>query len=711
MDPDPSLRFTARMRNIATLALPAIMAAFPAGAEDLSWGTNTYGMPGLIDMPHAHVMADGDLTLTSSHFIDQTRHTLAFQITPRLTGSFRYALLYGVSPGADGNLYDFLFDRSFSLQYLIASETDRFPALAFGLNDFLGTGIYSAEYLVATRTFGDNLRVSGGIGWGRLAGVGSFDNPLSVFGDSWNTRPGRQGAQGGQVEAARWLRGPAAFFGGIEWRPNDDWTLVAEYSSDAYPSEAPYVFDRRSPFNFGLRYRLNESWTLGAQYLYGSELGVQVSWGMNPAAPRFPSGRDTAPPLVRGTDAAAAASWGTGDTALAQMRSRTRPALAGIGLTLHGLTTSGTTARVEIVNDTYPAAAQAIGRAARALTATLPPAITTFDIVLIERGLPVTQTTIRRADLEELEFAFDGAWGMQARSTVADAGPGTEPLPDLYPRLDWGIEPYLAPALFDPDAPFRADIGLDLSAAWEPVPGLIFSGILRQPLAGNLDESTRASTSVLPRVRSDAWLYDKADTRLSRLTGAYYFRPGENLYGRVTAGLLEPMFGGVSAELLWSPPESRLALGAEIAHVVQRDYDQLLEFRDYEVTTGHISAYWDMGRGYEAQIDLGRYLAGDWGATLSLDRTFGNGWRIGAFATLTDVPFAEFGEGSFDKGIRVTVPISWINGAPTRDATSLTIRPVLRDGGARLDVDGRLYETVNAANGLAVTEGWGRFWR
>ena len=44
-------------------------------------------------------------------------------------------------------------------------------------------------------------------------------------------------------------------------------------------------------------------------------------------------------------------------------------------------------------------------------------------------------------------------------------------------------------------------------------------------------------------------------------------------------------------------------------------------------------------------------LAGDYGSTFSLSRTFNNGWEIGAYATLTDVKFSTFGEGSFDKGI------------------------------------------------------------
>jgi hypothetical protein len=114
------------------------------------------------------------------------------------------------------------------------------------------------------------------------------------------------------------------------------------------------------------------------------------------------------------------------------------------------------------------------------------------------------------------------------------------------------------------------------------------------------------------------------------------------------------MYGGVSGEVLWKKSASRLALGAEVNYALKRDFDDLFGFGDYDIVTGHVSGYYDMGNGFHGQVDVGRYLAGDWGATFSVDREFNNGWRVGAYATLTDVPFDEFGEGSFDKGIRIS---------------------------------------------------------
>lgn len=43
--------------------------------------------------------------------------------------------------------------------------------------------------------------------------------------------------------------------------------------------------------------------------------------------------------------------------------------------------------------------------------------------------------------------------------------------------------------------------------------------------------------------------------------------------------------------------------------------------------TGHMSGYYDFGNGFQAQLDIGRYLAGDYGATLTIDREFPNSYK------------------------------------------------------------------------------------
>lgn len=679
---------------------------------EIQTGFNSYGYPGLIDMPTAHSRPDGELAVTSSFFAGQLRNTLTFQILPRLSGSFRYSTLKDIRPDPGGAVVSSRFDRSFSLHYRFADETPWRPAVAVGLNDFLGTGIYSSEYVVATKTFNKRLRVTGGIGWGRLAGVGSFRNPLSYIAPDLDGRSDRTPDFGGRVNSDQLFSGDAALFGGIEWQAADKLTLTMEYSSDSNPSETPSAFRREIPFNFGLTYQARPGVALTGHYLYGSEVGVQLTLALNPKDPPNASGLDPAPPPVVPRQVTQDLGWSDIVVVNASLRDDVARALSDQGITLHGWRMQGDVVRLEINNDTYPRVAQAIGRTARILTGLMPPQVRRFVIVPVSDGMPGAQVDIARGDMESLEFDLQNSWTSYKRARIGAPGRSLTPVKGRYPAFDWSIKPYVTPSLFDPDEPLRADAGAELSARFQPARGLQFSAGIRKKVLGNLDQSTRPSTSILPRVRSESNIYDReGDPSVTNLTGAYYFKPGHSLYGRVTAGYLERMFGGVSAEVLWKPVDSRVALGAEANYVQQRDFDQLFGFRDYQVATGHVSAYWDMGNGFHTQLDVGRYLAKDWGATLSVDREFENGWRVGAFATVTDVPFSTFGEGSFDKGIRITIPVSWLSGQPTRDDYTTTIRPVTRDGGARLEVEGRLYDRVRPLHEPELSDGWGRFWR
>lgn len=707
--------FRARVAMTTCVAVSAIAAPVLLDAEGrITTGYNTYGYPGLIDMPTAHSRPDGELALISSYFAGQTRNTLTFQIAPRLSGSFRYSSMRGITPSLGGAQVAERLDRSFSLHYRFVDETSWRPAIAVGLNDFLGTGIYSSEYLVATKTLGrGDVRLTGGIGWGRLGGVGSFRNPLSLLASSFDGRSNRNPSIGGQIDMGRWFQGDTALFGGVEWQANDRLSLALEYSSDAYPNESPFAFDRKLPVNIGATYHINNSFQVSAHYLYGSEFGIQLTGMLNPKTPPAPSGLEGAPPPVVPRTSLSDLGWPADIAATTDLRRRVAAALSTQGLRLYSFRIEGDTARVGIENDTYRQEAQAVGRAARVLTGLLPAGVDTFVIVPVSSsGMAVSELRIERGDLEELEYALQNDWLSYTRTDITATALAETPVPERFPYFDATLKPYVSPSLFDPDDPMRADIGAELAMVFQPARGVEISGAVRKKIAGNLSSSTRASTSVLPHVRSDFNIYDRTgDPAITTLTGAYYFKPGPDLYGRVTLGYLEPMFGGVSTELLWKPVDSRFALGIEANYVKQRDFDQRFGFQNYDVVTGHLSAYWDLGSGYHGQIDAGRYLAGDWGATFALDREFNNGWRVGAFATFTDVPFATFGEGSFDKGLRITIPLDWISGEPTRDDFTTTIRPVNRDGGARLEVGGRLYERVRGLQEPGLSDGWGRFWR
>ena len=691
----------------------AILAAVPALGQDRGITYTLYGTPGLIDMPTAMAANDGQIAATLGFFQGQQRNSFTFQITPRLSGTFRYSSVddySGVGTGA-------YFDRSFDLRYQILDEGDWAPAVAVGLQDFLGTGLYSAEYLVASKTLSDSVRVTAGLGWGRLGSYNGFSNPLGMLSSYFDTRPELDFGVGGEVSAGQFFRGDAAVFGGIEWAYSDKITFKAEYSSDAYDRESSLgLYDHASPFNFGVTYAPKPGYQLALSYLGGSEISFGGTILINPGDRAFGTGLDRPPPpvAVRSADARAALSWDRALLPQATVQARLQEALAAEGITLNGLDLTDRTARLRYTNGRYRTEAQGMGRVARIASRELPPSIGIITLEPMQAGIALSATTFQRTDIEMLENMAGGSAAIQGRAVLADAGraDGLTPVADPSNPFSWGLSPYFRLTLFNGDEPLQVDLGAQLSASYEIQPNLIVAGAIRQRLYTNRSSVSLIEDGTIPVVRRNAALYaQEGNPGIEYLTIASYGRPGPNLYSRVTLGYLEQMYGGVSAELLWQPVDSPLALGVEANYVVQRDFDMLLGFQDYQVATGHASLYYAFDNGFQAQLDVGRYLAGDWGASFALDREFSNGWKVGAYFTLTDIPFSEYGEGSFDKGIRVTVPLDFILGQPTRTEASTVLRSLTRDGGSRLNVDGRLYDIVRDGHVGELSDGWGRFWR
>ncbi len=678
---------------------------------------NFYGLPGLVDMPSAEALPDGQIAIGISNFAGTTRTSFSFQFSPRITGTFRYVGLRDFNSGG----FDTFRDRSFDVRYLLFHEGRYRPAVSVGLQDFSGTGIYAAEYLVATKNFRrpfrlpGTLKVTGGLGWGRLGTSGSIGSPLG------DDRPAFDPDDtGGEPSFDQWFRGPVSPFAGLEWQYSDRLGFKLEYSSDAYALETGLgIFERESRINLGVEYQWTNALRVGAYYLYGSEIGVNAQLQFNPKRPATPfSVAGPRPIIVRPSREANPQSydtaWAASQSAPVIIRDVVEPELTEDGIRLESLTVTANRAEARVSSVRYDNLAIVVGRTGRALARQLPPSVEFFDIILVNEGLALSKITISRRDLETLEFQPDAANALLAAADVSDAAPnpadGAVDGTLAYPRFSYSVGPFVRPSFFDPDEPVRLEGGISVQAQYRFAPGWLVSGEVRHRLAGNVEDG-RLSNSVLPRVRTDAVLYAQAaDTSIENLFVSRQWKTGKNTYARLTAGYLEQFFGGVSAEFLWKPATSRLGLGIEANYVQQRDFDQRFGFQDYDVATGHVSAYYDFGKGYYGQVDVGRYLAGDVGATFTLERQFANGWRLGGFFTLTDVTSEEFGEGSFDKGINVTIPTSWFTGKPNRQLVKTTIRPVQRDGGARLNVSGRLYEQIRDGHITDLNADWGRVW-
>ena len=167
------------------LACAAVVSMLPGLALSEGRPTlNLWGVTGLIDMPSGESQPDGFLSFSHSRFGPISRNTLTFQMMPRLSGSFRYLEVRHFNDRfcppncTGGNAFQQYYDRNFDLRYQVFKEGKYFPAVTIGLQDFVGTGLSAAEYLVATKNVGHGIKITAGLGFGRLGSYGPIAAPL-----------------------------------------------------------------------------------------------------------------------------------------------------------------------------------------------------------------------------------------------------------------------------------------------------------------------------------------------------------------------------------------------------------------------------------------------------------------------------------------------------------------------------------------------------
>lgn len=701
-----------RGRSKAIAALLAIYGGaftlFPeeGQASDLSFGL--FGRPGVLDMPGSTAMGEGTLAFSYSYAPSFTRNTAFFQYAPWGSISLRYGGNGAVgSSGVRPN-----YDRSLDLAFNVVPERGMLPSLSFGMQDTIGTGVYAGEYLALGKSSqSGRLHFDMGLGWGRLASHNTFRNPLGKISGDFDVRPKRVIGRGGRPHPEEWFRGPVAPFLGVKFKASEKLTLKAEYSSDDYSkSNFKGTLTSASNYNFGAQYAFSKGILGHISHLQGREISLGVTFLTNTKESMASASRTPAPPFVF----TGQSNWTTSDyPSPGSAKDQLNAVLEHQGFRIVGLSVDGNIAHVAFENRSFDSAAQAFGRMARWLTFALPPEVSVYNLTVIRSGMVITSVKIDRTSLVAAEHALFGPEDLAATSKLATATRALNEFEGITPelQLSWGVSPYTEFTLFDPDEPRRADVGLQFDIHVNNGLGLEAAGSLRKRLAGNRDQG-RGSNSVIPRVRTEQVLYDQSDNvKIKELYVAKYGRLAPDIYGRLTAGYLEQMYAGISAEALWAPFDRPWSVGIDANYVAKRDYDGLFGLRDYDVFTGHVTGKYTLSDGAYVQISAGQYLAGDKGATFAVGRTFTNGWDLSAYATLTDVPFEMFGEGSFDKGIRLEIPMAALFGTQTRDKHRIGLRSITRDGGARLQVPGQLAEMIEGYTERDLISSWPRVLR
>lgn len=634
-----------------------------------------FGTTGLIDIPTARMSVDGIFTSTAAIQSRTNAYAITYQVTPWLEGTFRYS----------GFNEFFHWDRNYGAKVRLLPESDRYPQIALGIRDLVGTGVWGSEYLVASKRLG-NFDLTLGLGWGRLAGDGNFNNPMTKLSSSFEERSDFQGT-GGELSTDTFFSGEkVGLFGGISYQLESlPLTAMIEYNPDRYEWEqarggrAP-----ESSISAALKWDALPGVAITFSRQHNEEWGIALNASLDskilppkPSVKLFRSSLDyAADELPVGLDKD---RWY--DMLLFDVE---RSDLLLLEATLD---VSTRTATLVIGNTGYTLWADAISAIARLADLHLPMTVNTFNIILEEEGYRTHSVRLRRPSLTygrnrqivEREIRVAPAESLTYVQHKTNF---------VTKKIVFDVNLATRTQLFDPDDPLRyqfyAEVGVELAlpSNWA------LRGSFGYDINNNFDQSRRAdSGSVLPRVRSDVVKYlVQGDTGLDSL---YLEKRGNwrsDVYYRAFGGILEDMYSGVGGELLYQPFQSRLAFGLSANWVRKRDFDKSFKHLDYSTSTAFASVYWATPfYNVDMAVHAGRYLAKDVGATLEVRRTFANGWMVGLWATKTDVSAADFGEGSFDKGMFFKIPLDNLIGGLSRASFGNRMRPIQRDGGQRLE--------------------------
>ena len=607
---------------------------------------NNYGVVGLISTPTARTYNEGVHGVTVYNGTPNQTVTLSANPFDWFEASFFYTNVQDRPYCYE--TYDIVCqqdfkDKGFNVK-LRLKEQGKLPAIAIGLNDFAGTGIYSSEYIVGS--YGINRTdFHFGLGFGLLNGSDlSFKNPLSYISDKFNDRPTNTEGLGGSFQPSRYFSGETASpFFGVSHALSNKLLLKAEYDSTVRPGLVPY----RTPendFSFGVDYLITDNFSIGVSYERGDYASFKFVYKNDPVK-TFEKAQ-----YARGDRR-------RGDNKYTQLINN----LEENGIGVKKLTRN----------------ANSIGLQ---LTQVIHPSLSVVEDIISQsaRDAGITEDIVKDIEIANLLAVSEIDDSYRATSqTIYERSTAK--------RFSTNTRANFRPFLASREEFFKGAFLVENDTEFILRENLFFNTNLKYSLADNLDDLFLPPVDVFPaQVRSDVKQYLKnikdGGLLIGRAQLDYHLTPYKNHHIMMSAGIFEDMFSGVGGEYLYFTPNTNYSFGVDVFKVFKRDYEWRFGLLDYKNTMATVNFnYRNYGTiPFDMKISAGEYLAGDVGYTIEFSRSFYNGVYFGAFATFTDVTTAQFGEGSFDKGIFFNIPIYG-------NLINYTWRPLTKDPGAKLN--------------------------
>tara|TARA_Y100001970_G_scaffold80636_1_gene102384 strand:+ start:4717 stop:6852 length:2136 start_codon:yes stop_codon:yes gene_type:complete len=684
--------------------LASIEDYFPQTTLD---SPSNYGETGLMELPNAKFMEPASLRLNfSASFPNEYTGVTATPFS-WLEASYRYAeiknKLYGPAAYSGNQSWK---DKGFDLKIKLLNENFYLPAVAVGLRDIAGNGNFSSEYIVATKSFG-NLDVTTGIGFGILGSDNSIRNPFISIDEGFKSRSGDFGL-GGDFRVSNWFSGPASIFGGLEYNIRKyGLKFIAEYDTSNPDMSAFNPMPVKSRFNLGMNYSISDSLQLRAAFERGSNFRIGFALKGNFYEDTIPK---AGPKNVISLDKERKKKIESNPQIFYRSLNKS---LRDESLYIQAAALEEKEASVAVASTKFNSVVRTAGRSARIVSALAPDEVDRINVHVMNGTFEVSTFHINRDKFDAANQSRGSPAEVLKRSSLSSNS--NEPLTndpefDLkykFPEFYWSMAPGLKHQIGGPEGFYLGQL------YWRTDTTIKFSRYLSLQtsfginLYDTFDDFNNPSQSTIPKVRSDIQDYlDQGKNNIQRMQLQYMYSPIKDVYTRADFGYLEEMFGGVGGEVLYRPFSKNYAIGFALHRVKQRGYKQRFSFKEYETTTGHLTTYYDFPYGISSSLSIGKYLAGDKGATWDLSRRFKTGFTLGIFATKTNLSAIEFGEGSFDKGFYIAVPTSLFYSDFRAGNITFGLQPLTKDGGAKLAMHNQLYGLLGDTNERSILRDW-----
>ncbi len=577
----------------------------------------------------------------------------------------------------------------------LRKESAYSPEISVGLQSIIGHSRMASEYIALSKSY-KNLDFTAGMGWGRMGASGKFNNPLKYISKHF----GKDREQNSELPnaPANWLTGDSiGFFGGVEYfTPYQGLSIKLDYGSDKYSVEqATSDYNPASPWGIGLSYNY-KNWANASLGMQGSDkIFAGLSIKSNPAKWSLTHRKyDNPKPFYK-----TRSHIDTNITAIKQDAQSD-------GAQLYNITESGNKIFANLELSPKAPAPQQIGRAARHISMHSAQNIEEINIRPSHENLYGANIKLMRPDVEKAVDNKNGSpqelW-KNADFVVSDSEnkPSHSFLSTKWisGKKSFSIDLENQLSLSEEDSGILYRSSAIINAKSSTFLGILIGNSIRININDNLDKIEKLRPPAQNPVRSDIYNFTQKRIGVENSYIAYNHSFSPQLHANITAGYLEEFYAGYGGELLYRPFGSRIALGANIWNVVRRNpYTPLnLGLEGNAIISGHVNGWYDLShQNMVLSAKAGRFLGGDTGISLGLEKIFKNGAKLNANTTLSNYSEPDLfgGTTSAYHNISLSLPLGSIKYIPEGSKIITKIAPFGRDIGQILNPPSRLFDAT-----------------